>query len=102
IDAQSIVGRTEDSEFRVWHVRLGEMSLKSGAGRPLPFLDTRSGELLWLLHHDSDGRLSTLSLFSQASFAQEVVARSVPTNAYSVEVIPQVSEPAIVLIEDAE
>lgn len=102
VDSQSFVGRTADGDFWAWHASLGEALLVRSAGRPQPFLDTRSSELLWLLPHDIDGRLGTLSLFSQMNLTQEVVARNVPTNGFSVELIAQVSEPAIVLIEDAQ
>jgi hypothetical protein len=102
VDSRTIVGRTAEGDFRAWNANLGEVLLVRSAGRPRPFLDTRSSELLWLLPHDIQGRLGTLSLFSQRNLTQEVVARNVPTSGFSVEVIPQVSEPAIVVIEDAQ
>jgi hypothetical protein len=110
VDAQRIVGRTEDGSFVLWDARVasnddpkrGRVELLARAGQPVAYPDMRANEVFWVFPHNIEGGRGTLSLFSQSSFALETVGENVPTSEFSVEVLAQVSEAAIVLIEDAE
>jgi hypothetical protein len=102
VDSQRLVGRTQDSEFGLWDARFGYTPLVERAARPLPFVDTRTSELLWLFLHDIGDRRGTLSLFSQTDFSREIVAEGVPTSGYTVELLVQISEPTIVMMEDTK
>ncbi len=107
LDNNRIVGTAKNerlgNDFVLWDARLDStVHLFSNVGRAIPFLNMRASEVLWLFQHDVADRRGTLSLFSQRSLLPETLAMNVPTTAYSVEVLAQVSEPALVFIEDAE
>jgi hypothetical protein len=108
VDSSRIVGtfanpETKANDFMLWDARIGgTITLLSNVGRPIPFLDMRENAVLWVFPHNIVDRRGDLSLFSQSNFAPETIGKGVPSGGFSVEVLAQVSEAAIVFIEDAE
>lgn len=117
IGTQFVAGRTADKELVVWDSKSGfTHRIAAGVSQaPLAFSDARGTTGYWLINHDvAEGRgklrllqesaLRTFVPGSQVGEIQvgEFVGDEVPTSGYSVAPLPQVSEAAIILIEDAE
>lgn len=109
VDGNRIVGmvknaETQANDFALWDARSGgePQRILYNAARPIPFLDMRANEIIWVFPYNVIDRRGTLSLFNQSTFLPEVLGEGVPPNAFSVEILAQVSEAAIVFIEDAE
>ncbi|MFT3921637.1 MAG: hypothetical protein QM778_03795 [Myxococcales bacterium] len=102
VNGHQIVGFTEDDSFVLWDAQAkAAVFTLAKVGRPIPFLDMRDNEVIRVFPHDIADRRGTLSLFNQTTFEPETLGSGVPTNAFSVELLAQVSEAAIVYIEDA-
>jgi|GEM_PF-6220489 len=102
VNSRQIVGFTSDDSFVLWDAALrGPTFSLANVGRPIPFLDQRENQVIWVFPHDISDRRGTLSLFNQTTFEPETLGYGVPSNGFSVELLAQVSEAAIVFIEDA-
>jgi hypothetical protein len=87
----------------MWTSTTGKSALLlEAAGTPIPFLDQHDNDVYWVFPYKIDNNLGKLGLFNQTTLNNELIGDNVPTDGFSVELLAQVHEPAIVLIQDAE
>ncbi len=104
LDTDNVAGRDPAGQFGVWKLstRKFEVYLKGVAGIS-PFVDSRTSSLLWLVLHDAENEIGTLSLLEQSGFEITELATSVPVSGYSVGGgLQQVPEPVLVMLRDAK
>jgi hypothetical protein len=115
IDSSHLAGLIDvvDSEgnksrsFVIWSPTEPLQDLFQNVAEIYPFVDLRSSSFLWLMHHEVVDGYGTLSAFTQRNLALQRVSRDTPlrvplensnVRGYSIEQLPTLPEPLLVLI----